>query len=579
MATTLELQHRARLNRARLSAVMGAIAMWAATAQGEGVVPASLAALPPAAKASGAAAAAPPNMPSAKAATAASPPAMPAPGASSPKPMPTAALAAAAAKPASAPLPAAKLSAAAPAMPSMPASAAMAKAAVPSAPASAPATAAVPKATPSGGASKPAKSAKVPVHEVGLALADDAPKPKARKVKAEANDPSNLPDAEAYVAPDMPTPGRKSKHKHLDEAPVAKVMKVATVGANHHAEATPLPRGLAALPPTSAGSPDAVATRSPSDAAMGKPAAASGANVGTNGGAKGPGASAAPSLPSRNSAKATVGCLIGPERVADLGSPVVGVVSSIAVDTGDEVLAGQALIKLHAEVERAGVEAAEARAGIEADIRASEANLELAKQRLARAQQLQEQGFVSSQATEQAQAETDVAQQKLEQARGQRQVSTRELSVVRAQLGQRIVKSPFDGVVTDRFVNPGERVEDKPLLRVAMLNPLRVELVMPANRYGTVNLNDRLSVLPDLPGAEAVVARVTHVDKVIDAASNTFRVRLNLPNPGHKLPAGARCKLSPAPEMANAPGNTPASVQAPNAPTPAAQAQVAKKAG
>ena len=40
-----------------------------------------------------------------------------------------------------------------------------------------------------------------------------------------------------------------------------------------------------------------------------------------------------------------------------------------------------------------------------------------------------------------------------------------------------------------------------------------------------------------------VTARVTRVDKVLDAASNTFRVRLALPNPGHKLPAGSRCKI------------------------------------
>jgi multidrug efflux pump subunit AcrA (membrane-fusion protein) len=41
----------------------------------------------------------------------------------------------------------------------------------------------------------------------------------------------------------------------------------------------------------------------------------------------------------------------------------------------------------------------------------------------------------------------------------------------------------------------------------------------------------------------ALSARVTHVDRIIDAASNTFRVRLALPNPGHRLPAGARCKV------------------------------------
>ena len=251
--------------------------------------------------------------------------------------------------------------------------------------------------------------------------------------------------------------------------------------------------------------------------------------------------------------KQPVACLIGPERVADIGSPVVGVVSAVNVDSGDEVRTGQALVVLQSDVESANVHAATARSSIDADVHAAEANLELARQRFERAKELQDQGFVSSQATDQARAEHDVASQKLELARGQKQVSLRELGIVKAQLGQRTVRSPFNGVVTDRFINAGERVEEKPMLRLAMLNPLRVELVLPASRYGTVTLHDRVNVIPDLPGAAAAIARVTHVDKVIDAASNTFRVRLNLPNPGNKLPAGARCRVDLAPAVAATP--------------------------
>ena len=67
-----------------------------------------------------------------------------------------------------------------------------------------------------------------------------------------------------------------------------------------------------------------------------------------------------------------------------------------------------------------------------------------------------------------------------------------------------------------------------------------------------------MSVLPELAGVSAVSARVTHVDRVIDVASNTFRVRLSLPNPGQALPAGARCKVQlpsamPAPESSTNP--------------------------
>ena len=266
-------------------------------------------------------------------------------------------------------------------------------------------------------------------------------------------------------------------------------------------------------------------------------------------------------------AKQPVACLIGPERVADIGSPVVGVVAAMHVDSGDVVREGQALVVLRSDVESANVRAAQARAIIDADVRAAEANLELARQRHVRAKELQDQGFVSSQATDQARAEHDVAEQKLEQARGQKKVSARELGIVQAQLGQRTVRSPFTGVVTDRFINAGERVEEKPMLRLAMLDPLRVELVLPASRYGSVALHDRVSVIPDLPGAAPAMARVTHVDKVIDAASNTFRVRMSLPNPGNKLPAGARCRVDLAPLAAVTPP--------PTKPAPASAAQPA----
>ena len=49
--------------------------------------------------------------------------------------------------------------------------------------------------------------------------------------------------------------------------------------------------------------------------------------------------------------------------------------------------------------------------------------------------------------------------------------------------------------------------------------------------------------MPELLQPREHVAVVKTVDRVIDAATNTFRVRLELPNPGGALPAGLRCKV------------------------------------
>ena len=182
------------------------------------------------------------------------------------------------------------------------------------------------------------------------------------------------------------------------------------------------------------------------------------------------------------------------------------------------------------------------RARVNADILAAEAGVDLAQQKVRRAESLLAQKFVSDQTVEQARSEAEVARQKLNQARSQQAIWVEESQVAAAQLALRTVRSPFAGVVVERYVNPGERVEEKPMVRVAVIDPLRVELMVPSVRYGTLALGDKLQIRPDLPGAEPVTATVDQVDRVLDAASNSYRVRLTLPNPGYRLPAGLRCK-------------------------------------
>jgi RND family efflux transporter MFP subunit len=237
-----------------------------------------------------------------------------------------------------------------------------------------------------------------------------------------------------------------------------------------------------------------------------------------------------------------LGCLIEPDQIAEVGSQVVGLVERVHVERGALVGAGQPLLVLRSDVERANAGAATTRARIDADVLAALANVELAEQKVRRAEALVEQGFVSGQAAEQARGEAEVARQKVRQVRGQQRIYEEERRVADAQLALRTVRSPFAGVVVERYVNIGERVEERPLLRVAVIDPLRVELMVPTSQYGAVAAGDKVSIRPELPGAEAVLATVRHVDKVFDAASNSFRVRLTLPNPNNRLPAGLRCK-------------------------------------
>lgn len=246
-------------------------------------------------------------------------------------------------------------------------------------------------------------------------------------------------------------------------------------------------------------------------------------------------------LPAVSLAQA-LGCLIEPWRVSDVGSPVIGVVETTVVERGQRVRAGQVLATLRSDVERQSLSVAESKAQAVGELRAAEANAELARQKLARARDLADQNFISPQALEQARAEALVAENRLAQAREQRNVYAREHELAQAQLGLRTIRSPISGVVVERYLSPGERVEEKPVYRVALVHPLRVEVVLPASAYATVREGMKVRVSPDLPGAAPREAKVTLVDRVIDGASNTFRVRMELPNADFALPAGLRCK-------------------------------------
>jgi multidrug efflux pump subunit AcrA (membrane-fusion protein) len=80
-------------------------------------------------------------------------------------------------------------------------------------------------------------------------------------------------------------------------------------------------------------------------------------------------------------------------------------------------------------------------------------------------------------------------------------------------------------------------------LRLVQINPLNVEVVLPVSEYGAVKPGARALVMPEAPIGGEYRATVTIVDKVVDAASGTFGVRLELPNRNRSIPPGIKCKV------------------------------------
>lgn len=239
----------------------------------------------------------------------------------------------------------------------------------------------------------------------------------------------------------------------------------------------------------------------------------------------------------------SLGCLIEPDRVADVGTQVVGVLEQMKVERGDTVSAGQIVARLTAQVERASVNVAQTKSAADAEYQQAVASNQLAQRKLERTRDLVKKDFVSDQALDQADAEARVAEQRVAQAKESQRVALREYQLSAVQLGQRDVRSPFDGVVIERYRTEGERIEREPLVRVARVDPLRVEAIVPAAQFGAIQAGQGALVKTDLPTFGALNATVVLVDRVIDPASNSFRVRMTLPNPNNKIPAGLRCRV------------------------------------
>ena len=238
---------------------------------------------------------------------------------------------------------------------------------------------------------------------------------------------------------------------------------------------------------------------------------------------------------------APLACLIEPSQVVDIGSPVVGVLAAVTVERGDTVRRGMVVATLRREVERANLSAASQRSDVQAELRAARAAAELARSKLARAEDLRRQNFISEVAVEQARSEAEVAYRRVDAVREQQRAAASDTETARSQFAQRELTATIDGVVVDRFLHPGERVDDKPILRIARLDPLRVELVLPLSDLGRLKAGDAVQLKPDYPGATRKTATVERVDKIVDAASRTFRARLTLPNPDYAILAGVRC--------------------------------------
>lgn len=209
-------------------------------------------------------------------------------------------------------------------------------------------------------------------------------------------------------------------------------------------------------------------------------------------------------------------------------------VVALPVDVGDHVAKGDVLVRF------SDVEQQSARRGAEANVAAARAAYRDAEANWKRTSEIFRRGLI-------ARAQLDGATASRDSARANLNAAGAALRSAGQQADYTVARAPFDGVVTRRFVHVGEAVQSgppapQPLVALASLDALRVDVVVPQGAVEAIRASPRASVQLD-DGTRVEAAKVT-VFPYADAATHSFRVRVELPAGSSGLYPGMTVKVA-----------------------------------
>jgi RND family efflux transporter MFP subunit len=209
---------------------------------------------------------------------------------------------------------------------------------------------------------------------------------------------------------------------------------------------------------------------------------------------------------------------------ADLTAQTAGRVATVLVDVNDRVRSGQVLLRLSGVEQRAGAEAARAQA---AAARAQAVEAEATYRRYAG---LAKQQYISKQQLDQALATKNAAVANARAA---------EATVAQAmqQADYTEIRAPYDGVLSQRLVEPGESVAPgQPLLRVFNPDRFRIQIQVPQGVAAALRTAPQAEVV--LVDGSVLTAESVLVYDSADATSHSVSVRVQLPKTDTPLVPG-----------------------------------------
>lgn len=187
---------------------------------------------------------------------------------------------------------------------------------------------------------------------------------------------------------------------------------------------------------------------------------------------------------------------------ADVIAKVAGEVREILVEEGDDVTKGQILARLDGD-------------RLRLELNQSAANLQKLKRDYERNVDLKEKGLIST-------GDFDKIRYEMEALEASYNLAKLELDYTQ-------IRAPIDGVVSNRYVRLGNTVSvNDPVFEVTSLNPLVAYLHVPEREYRNIQKGQVVGIDIDALAGQRIVAEVTRVSPVVDPATGTFKITIEI---------------------------------------------------
>ena len=257
-----------------------------------------------------------------------------------------------------------------------------------------------------------------------------------------------------------------------------------------------------------------------------------------------------------------------PYRDIAISASEMGTMEAVHVREGDTVKAGDLVAGLDDQVLQAALEVARAGMLAKGQLKSAAAEVSMRQTEHDKLMELRERNHASQREVDRVETELQIAQARVIAAQEDIRIKELEFKRIEAQMEQKRIRTPIDGVVTDVLKEVGEFVSptDSVVVRVVQLDPLLIVFSVPLELRHKIKRDQHVGLrLEDgtrSAGTRTAEGIVEYVSPTADQSNTSIRVKVRLPNPNGQFQAGERTVLSLDP--LNSPGNSEASPLAKN---------------